>query len=275
MRAYVKDLTIRINLPTGTMQTRGRLLSVQAPKSAGRGEGSYKLCTPDTHVPVRQVYQDPKTEKLYTKDELARYVQGSKQLKEPEVKEVLTDGAWEKVTEAKKSTLPKDIVDVTIHRADAADQLWATSKNNSYLFVPDDNDPQNADMADVFRAMLSSGEYVLVSVANIHNNEGFYRLVMWRGQIVLEPIVYTDALNPHETVEVNITDNLAKVALGVAEALVRDFDAGTYEDQQKARVAAIEAGEAGESLADRIEDVERAQSVEARLGDWLDTLEKV
>ena len=273
MRAHVADLTIRLNLPTGSMSTRGRLLSVQATKkSAGRGEGSYKLCTPDG-VPVKQAFIDPETEKLYGRDELKHYIQGNLKAKEPEVLKVLTDEEWEKITEAKKSTLPKDIVEVTIHPAEAGDQLWATSQNNSYLFVPNPDDPQNVDMADVIRAILDSGQYVLVSVANVRNSEGFYRLTLWRGQIVLEPIVYTDALNPHETVPVDIGDDLAKVALGVAGALVKDFDAETYIDSQKARIAAIEAGAAGESLAARIEEKERADSVHSRLSEFLATVE--
>jgi len=272
MRAYVSRFTIRLILPTGAMTTVGRLLSIQATKkSAGRGEGSYKLCSPEGN-PVKTAYIDSETGVIVPREECKHYIQGNLKAEEPEVKKILSDEEWAQIKEAKVSTLPKNVLEVTIHPASAKDQLWATSRNNSFLFVPDDEDPENVNMANVFKAMLESDDYLLVSVANIRNNEGFYRLAIWRGQITLEPVVYTDDLNPHETVSTEMEGDLPKVALGVAKALAVDFDAGVYVNERKARLMAIEAGEAGDSVADRIAEAKRATSVQSMLTDFLETV---
>lgn len=274
IRAYVSDLTLRINLPTGAIETHGRLLSVQASKTKGRGDGTYKLCTPQG-VPVKRVYVDPTTNNIVEDEDLRRYIQGDKSdkaNKEPEVKRILSPEEYEEIIKAKASVLPKNIVELTVHPSDTEDQLWSTSEKNSFVFVPNSEDPSHVDAADVIRAMLDGG-YVLVSLANVRNSDGFYRLTLWRGQIVLESMVYSDEINPHETIEVkNMDDQLRTMAVGVAAAVCEDFDPDEYRNAKLERIRAIEAGEAGDITADTVAKVQQRQSVKDSMSALLDSL---
>lgn len=275
MRAFVSDLTLRIPLDGhSTIETRGRLLPVQTSKSFGRGEGSYKLCTAEG-VPVKRVYVDPSDNSIVPDDELKRYIQGSKSDRanpEPEVKRILTDEEYAKVLEEKVSALPKNLVNLTVHPAEADDQLWTRGDRSSYIFVPHEEDDHLVDAANIMRAMLEAG-FVLVSVANVRNSENFYRLILWRGYITLEPVVYTDSIHPHETIPVPNDSHLVETAIGVAQAVCKPFDAQEYVDATAERVRAIEASAAGEATADVVvEKQQRKRSVLDSMTAFLDSV---
>lgn len=277
VRAYVSNLTLRIPLtPVTAIQTKGRLLSVQAPKPKGRGDGSYKLCTVDG-VPVRRAYVNPLTDEIVADDDLRHYIQGSRADKnnpEPEVKQILSPEEYAEVIEARKSPLPKDIVELTVHPPEAADQMWPTSERNSYVFEPDETDSRGLDAANVIRALLAAG-YVLVSVANIRNSEGFYRLTNWKGHIVLESMVHTSALNPHEYVDIDVDDDLLGLAKDLGAKFAKPFDGDAYRDERLARIRAVEAAAKGEAVADRIEakrDEGEVQDLRELLSSILDSV---
>jgi non-homologous end joining protein Ku len=275
IRAHVSDLTLRISLPNhGVIETHGRLLSVQSSKTAGRGDGRYKLCTAEG-VPVKRAYVDPTTGIPVEDENLRRYIQGNQSdsaNKEPEVKRILSPEEYEEVKKAKASELPKNVVELTIHPGDTEDKLWSTSERNSYVFAANTVDPQHAESAEVIRAMLDAG-YILVSVANVRNSEGFYRLKLWRGQMVLESMVYSDEINPHEVIDLDAVDpQLRELAANVAERLVEDFDADAYRNTRLERVRAIEAGEAGDIVADAVDKAQKRRSVKDTMSALLDSL---
>lgn len=267
IRAHVSDLTLRLNLPShGAIETHGRLLPLQTGTSAGRGDGDYKLCTED-RVPVKRKYVHGETEQILSDDELHRYIQGNKKNDEPEVLKMLTTAEYEAVKEAKKSQLPKDIVEITIHSAESENELWPTSDRKSYVLAPPTDDPVHIEAYDILAEIVGNSCFTVLSQANIRNSEGFYALRIWRGYIVLQPMIYTDALNPHEPIKRNLDDAIAKNAFDVGRALMQGFDPSVYADN---RVEAVRAIEAGTDLAEIIKDQAKAKSVANSMLAFLD-----
>ena len=261
IRAHVANFTAEVALPTGAITTQGRLTSVQHGSSSGRGDGSYKLCTADG-VPVKRVYVDPTNDNAVVEEgNLRRYIEGSqkKGSKEPLVKKILTPEEYQAVQDAKKPVMPENISEITIHPISAAADLWPASEKNSYVFtVAQEGEkgykPSFVTAYDTIRAILNTGKYALLTKCNIRNSEGFYRIVMWRGHIVFQPTIHTDALNPHVEAPPVDDEHLDKVAVGVAAALVQEFDAANYTDDRLARVRDAEATGATTGVSDAKRD---------------------
>ncbi len=242
IRAHVSKLTLRLKLPNhGSIETQGRLLPIQVGTSAGRGDGEYKLCTADK-VPVNRVYVHGEKRTEVPEKDLRRYVQGNLKNDEPEVKKMLTPEEYEKVKAAKKSKLPKDIVEVTVHSSKVDDQIWPTSDRKSFLLTRSEDDPEHATAYDFLSEIISNPAFTVLTQANIRNSEAFYALQIWNGQIVMQPMIFTDELHPHEGYQRVVDDKTASNAFQVGKALMQEFDADAYANKRLAAIRAVEAG---------------------------------
>ncbi len=244
MRSFVSDFTVYL----GDLTASGKLVSVQSPKpKSGTGDGSYKLCTKDG----QKIFQSWRSEggETFEKDELARYIEGEDgemQIIDPE-----------EIAEAKKSQLEQNSMHITVHRiSEMADQMWPAGDRNSFVFVPDQAKEMNTLVERVLLRGLSSKKYGLVAHCNVRGNEAIFRLVEWRGYLVLQPQIYTNKLNPHERQDFRVPAEITAKAEALLDQLCTDFDGDSYVDGTLDRIREAEANAVGKvdgkSLATKV-----------------------
>lgn len=228
IRSYVSNFHIYL----GDMVTVGRLVPVEAPEPKSKA-GSYHYCTPEGSK-VTQVYQDANG-KLHEREELAFY----KETEEGEMQIINKEA----VDEAKKSQLEKDSMHLTIHElSEMHDQVWPNGTKKSYLFEPDDSKESNVLIEQALLRALSLNKYGFLAMVNLRNFEGLYRLTEWRGHLVIQPQVYTDALNPHEPHDsFRLPKEVSEKIETLCELRSTPFDAEQYVNDTLRRVQAAEA----------------------------------
>lgn len=235
LKSYVGKFTLRL----GPIQTTGRLVSLYASK-ASTDTTSFKMYSPEGEK-VWQAYTDGsgviyKTADLKygTTNENGEFV-------------LLTK---EELDTIKTSTLPKNVMNMTVHNAaDVGEKLAPVKSGGAYVFYPDEDDPANVQWAHLLTDLLERGDKALVGYVNLQNYEGLFRLVVWRGRIVVQKQAYPEDINPHEDYEreASSLDAIEKAA-GLLEKLTADFNAESYTDNIKAKVkdttdSLIESGE--------------------------------
>jgi hypothetical protein len=169
------------------------------------------------------------------------------------------------VAEARKSDLPKNVAYCQVHPIGTADDLYPLGSKKSHVVVPDSTDPANRSVVEVMIHILQSERYVILSKCNLQNHEGFYRLIVWRGQLVLQPQVWPESLNPHPTQRVKLNDRVSKLAMDLAKALEGPYDSSSYQNLTAARIAAVEATKRGRKTAARKPATTNADEFEAML----------
>lgn len=230
MRAAVGDFTIHL----GALTMRGKLVSVQAPESKGKGDGSYHLCTPQKK-PVKMAFVDDEGN-VFAKDDLLYY-------REENGKIVVVNK--DAVAAAKESQLPKNVMYLNVHPA-ADDSFFSPmGTRQSLAFIPADSDPHNTACNEVILNLLEEG-YVLAAVCNVNNHDCLYRLIIWRGHVVLQPQAFPAALNPHrEPPRVQLPEAVISKAQELAQVLASDYDPAEYSDARLERIRNAEAIKAG------------------------------
>lgn len=219
-KAYVKHFTIRV----GPIQTAGAMIPVRK----GKPKSDFKLCTPDGQA-VKQMYQsaDGETWEYY---QLGRAVENEHGQLVPVDQEA--------IAAAKKSDLPSNILNVTVHNANEVSDSLFPSNDNAYVFEPDSDDPANVEWYEVLRSLIDKGDKAYVGVAKFHGHEGFFRLVTWRDRIVMQRQLFPEHLHAHEQYQsgVKVKAALAKKAQKVMDKLCVDFDPDGYVDVNTKRI---------------------------------------
>lgn len=231
LKSYTNSFTIHI----GPLSMRGRLVSVQSPVTRGKGNGSYKTCSPNKQ-PVSQAWTDPEGGVWKTGD-LLRYMEGE------DGEMIIVD--QEAIKLAKASQLPKNLMVASVHKLTDMDELWPSSDKNSYVFEPDAADPRNVQLAEVFTRALASGKHGVISQINLQNHEGLFRLIVWRGRLVLQPQIYTDKINPHDQHDFRVDAKATQKVQDLLGRLETEFEASYYKDNTVDRIIAAEAASAG------------------------------
>lgn len=235
LKSYVGKFTIRL----GPIQTTGKLVSLYTSKSKN-DQTSFKMYSPDGDK-VWQAYTD-----------------GSASYKQSELKygTVNENGEFVLLTKdqldvIKASKLPKNVMNLTVHDADEIGETLAPVKSGgAYVFYPDEDDPANVQWAALLTRLLNDRNKALVGYVNLQNYEGLFRLVVWRGRIVVQKQAYPEDINPHEEYELpEVDDGAVEKASVLLDKLTAPFDAANYTDNIKAKVkdvtdAMIEDGEA-------------------------------
>ncbi len=243
LRSHVANFDIYL----GDMLTRGRLVPVEVSKPKGQSSGEYHLCSPDEKR-VKQVYRDDDGT-IFQRDELLSFMETD----EGEMKII----DKEAIAEAKKSTLELNSMHLTVHElSQMTGELWPDSSKKSFVFMPDSEKESNVMIEQAFLRALSLHKFGLVAVVNLKNHEALYQLVQWRGRLVVQPQVYTDALNPHTVQEFRLPKEVSEKIARLCELRVSPFDASAYINDTRLRVQHAEAIALGR--ADGAKVVERA-----------------
>ncbi len=221
MKAYANKFILRI----GPIQTSGRLISLYGTQSK---ETTFKLCTPDGQS-VRQTWQ--------TEDGLC-WDKNDLQLGQANDEGVFVVFSAEEIAEQKKSSLPKNILNLNPHPVEQVNaKLHHSKAGSSYVFYPDEDDPVNVDWFNLLRAVVSENVYSLVGPCNLQNHEGLFKLTLWRNQLVLEKQSYPEEINPHEELEkAEQTEEATKKALTLLGKLSTDFNIESYRDTIKEKL---------------------------------------
>lgn len=235
---YVSDLTIRL----GPIQTTGALLGVR--KSAKKaGKPQMKYVSPEGRD-VEQRYVDAEGN-VFKVEQLEK----AAVVKDSTDEDVALKVSKAAVEEAKASKLPKNVVNLTVHDAVDVERELYPSDANAYVFLPDDDDPANVQWYELLVKLVGESDRAFVSVANIRNHEGLYRLTTWRGRLVLQRHLYPSEVNDHQALDTGV--EIDKATLGKARKMVDKlavpFDADEYRDSVAERLAEVQrAFQAGE-----------------------------
>jgi len=193
MKSHVVGMTLRV----GGVSAVGRLVSVQAPKSndandaAGSPRGSsaskFKMITHNGDG-VQQVYRDTKGV-IWEQSELARAFTDN----DAEVHVITAKEA----KDATASKLPKNVANLTPHQTDSLKGEIYPGTGNSFVFEPNTADPFDLKAYEFLKVAVQSSGMTFLTTSNIRNSENFYRLNLWRGHLVLEPLIFPEELNDH------------------------------------------------------------------------------
>lgn len=235
MNKHVKDFTIRLN----SITTTGALYPVQATVKS-----NVVSCTPDGRAVSRvyvpkddptggEVFYDSQIEKATKDDEGNLHLVGKDNL-----------------TAAKASTLPKNVLNLTVHEeADLDGQVWP-SDHKSYIFVPHGDDDANVQWHNLLRELVAKSGKAFVGQAVIKtSSEAFYRIKLWRGYMTIVRQVAPEQINDHEVVDDEgvIKESTFQKAMTAVANMVTPYDPASYRDKSTAAVADLEqAAIAGE-----------------------------
>jgi non-homologous end joining protein Ku len=230
-RAYVTNFTISL----GPIQLVGRLLPLIQSERA-RGANKFRQVVPDTDVPVlaKQRYiadgaDEADAPTLYTARDLVYAL---------ETDDGLAFVSAEDVAEARKSDLPLNVCNVTIHPAETVNDCLFPA-DNSYVFEP-------ALANEHYAALVSAvadPRFVFLAAMNLRNHEGLFRIVVHNDALVVQKMYWPEDLNEIDLPDVETTPQLVNAVSAMVSALMVDFDPESYTSGVREKVAAINSGE--------------------------------
>lgn len=181
---YAKQFTVSL----GNLSTVGSLwpIRVVAPK--------YSFCT-DSYEPVRQAFIGPDGKEIPRELlKRGRKVAGS-DLYEPV-------GETVEIQEARKSTLEKNVLAVTLHTADEVNEYLYPSDNQGYVFEPVKlvsgrtvEDKANELRHDLLHSIVEDPSVALVGKANLNGHEGLFRISLFQGKMSIQKQMYPRDIN--------------------------------------------------------------------------------
>lgn len=240
MRKFVSALTITL----GPIQMIGSLYPlVKTEKATGP---KFRKVIPDTETPVlaRQVYVaeneiDADNPRLYTQDALGLAL---------ETADGLAFVDRDDVADARRSELPLNLVNVTVHRADAL--TWNPQPTGTlYAFVPNTASEHYAALVDA----LSDGDYTFLSVANVRNVEGLFRLIVLDRVIVMQKVHWPEDLNDVDVPDIESSPELSEAVSSMIRAMASAPSDEMFVSGVRRRVAEIETGEVHVTQAPEVE----------------------
>lgn len=234
MKPYCKDFTIKLKY----LQTTGKLVGIHKPTSQAI---KTSLVVPETLESVKQYYlpeskalaQSAQFSDLLTKDDCESAIVNVDKLTDERTVTVLPK---DQVQEIKESDLPKNIMNLTIHKAEEADmQMFPLKNSQSYVFYPDEKDPDNVQNYNLLVAVMQNSDLAFCSIVNLQNHEGLFRLSIWRNRLILVKQGYPEEINEHELPsedQINlIPSNIIEKATSKFESLSEPIDSTTYKNR--------------------------------------------
>lgn len=243
VKSYCDDFTIQL----GPMETSGRLLPIH--NSAPTKEVQFLSVSPEGQK-VSQRYIDddgnlflPKELKKGVKNEAGNIV-----IVDPET-----------VKKAKQSPLPKNVVNLTVHYEDECwDKMFPAKSQVVYLFDPNTEHPAHGPKwrkwHDMFVAILADTNKTFIGYCNLQNNEGLFRVLNWRGHLLIQKQTPPAELFEYDDVESSVSPEEIAGVTKLIEKLASPFDAADYADQTKARItnlqeAVVDGADLGEIIS--------------------------
>jgi hypothetical protein len=232
---YVASLTMHL----GPATVRGRLKPIKRSADSGEGSGETKYCSPAGQR-VEQVYRDAEGN-CYYQNQLGRAT-------------VDDNGVYHMVdpnalADAKASALPVNILNLTVHyKRDTERWMWP-SNHASYIFEPViiENkkvveDPTNMEWYTFIHEAISNPEFDIVALANIHNSQGLFKLLHYKGYIAVQRQLYPEDLwQDYEELEVKVDDRTKELAKAVTHKLAAPFETDAYKNDILERVKQVTA----------------------------------
>lgn len=227
-RAYVADFQIAL----GPINTIGKLVKVTK-----TGADEYK-----EFVSVCPECSDPtKPKQTYVCDQGHSYTIGDLR-KAKDVDGTLHFVDKDEIDAAKKSDLPLNVLRPTVHPvADVWNNVW--DSDNAYVFLPRIADEYHALLV---RLIQDSGR-AFVGMCNLRNNEGFFRLDVWQGHIVVQKVYWPGECNEFEPVPTSCDDETYEAAVSfIIDRTEKPFVPDEYQSTVKARLLALTSNLTGD-----------------------------
>lgn len=230
MRKYASDFTVTL----GPIQMVGSLYPLV--KSDHARGSRFRRVVPNTDTPTlaRQVYVaeneiDADQPRLYNQSDLGYAI---------ETVDGLAFVDRDEVTEARTSTLPLNLCDVSVHRSTALN--WDPQPTGTiYAFVPNVANEHYAALRDA----LCDPDYIYLSVANVRNAEGLFRLTVMDHMVVMQKLHWPEDLNDVDSPDVESSPELSEAVASIVRAMASMPSDDMYVSGVRQRVEAVQAGE--------------------------------
>lgn len=220
-RSYVSEFTVSV----GPVNVLGKLVGVKATGSGD--EAKFVSVCPDCPAPTKPAqryicatgHDHPMGELLKAKeldDNTLAFVP----------KESLED--------ARKSALPLNVMRCTVHPAAEVEAATFPS-DSAYVLVPRNRDEYH----DLLVKLVEDSGKAFVAQINLRNHEGFYRLSVWKGSLVVQRLYWPGEVNEFEAYTTNIERPVFNAAVGMIERVEEPFDADTYVSTSKERLVEL------------------------------------
>lgn len=232
LKAYANGFVLRL----GSISTTGALIGAENTVKKGP---PVKFVTPDGKA-VNKVYiaADEALDEhptIFKEDELEKGIVAT------DTDDIVLVGK-DNLAEAKKSSLPKNVLNLTIHDKDEVDRQVLGGKNTTYVLLPDENDPVNVQWYDLLREVIRKSGKAFVGVCNLQNHEGLFRVGLWRNNITIQKQLYPTQVKDIPVPEGStVKAATVKKAISVISSHEVPFDVDTYTDSQADAVAALTA----------------------------------
>jgi non-homologous end joining protein Ku len=234
----------KFNIRFGPWTATGGLSALQT-SAKERGEVEMHMCTVDGSGVTRQ-YVGPDG-KPVEEEALVRYYIG-----EDKEKVVVGKQALEDMKESKAETLPMNEMVLTVHPLhQCAGQMYPDGSKNSWVFIPKEDSPESIGIHD--NLLLMSERFAILSHVNINHHEGLFRVIAWRGHLVLQPQLFVDRVRNWPVLDMpEVEDEIFNKLEGYFDALSKDYDEEAYLDTSAARVRNVLAAAAGDQDAQKL-----------------------
>lgn len=141
----------------------------------------------------------------------------------------------EDIAEARTSDLPLNVFNATIHPTkDVLDVTW--DSDNAYVFMPAVRNPGY----ELFVRLVKDSGVAFVAMCNLRNNEGLFRLDIWRGNLVVQKLLWPADCNAIEPAENTCPDLVFEANAARLRNLTEPFEADVYRSSVKERLAALQ-----------------------------------
>jgi non-homologous end joining protein Ku len=223
-RAYVSDFKVKL----GPFTTNGKLVPI--PRTGSNDYNRFKMVCPDCTEPT-QVFQQYVCSTNPSHAHSAGDMDRAKDLGDG----VLMRVSQEEIAAAKESDLPDNEFHVTVHPVEeVSGSTW--DGNNAWVFLPD---AETEDYTLLAFLVQNSGK-AFVSMCNIRNSEGLFRLDVWHGHLIVQKLFWPEDCNEFTNTTIDCPEAIASKALGFVERLVQPFDPDAYKSGVKERLVALE-----------------------------------
>lgn len=252
MKKYISDFEIHL----GHLTMKGALYPLQRSIVRGKGDGSYSIVGPNGEM-LRRVWVIDETGETVD-DELTQRVK----VNEDNTTTMVNKDA---IAAAREATIPKNHMVLRIHDAKEVDDIWADESGKSFVFYPNPEMEMWAEAADTLAQKLAQGKKVALAEVNLRGHQRLYRLVAWRGYLVLQPHCYSDGVNDHEPRKPKVRREVSQLMDSILDGFSAEFDPESYINAKLDRLRAAEAVEAGEvdaaALFSQVSDKEPQQDL--------------
>lgn len=145
---------------------------------------------------------------------------------------------------AKESSLPLNVLDLTIHPA-AEVEAQTYGSANAYLFIPNLQNKQYGVLVDI----IKSSPYAFIGPVNIKHHETLVRLTTWQGFLVVQQLLYPEDLSEVDVPQYEHSADFVATLQEFVAKNVKEFSAEDYKNDTKLRMAQlVEATASGQDL---------------------------